>query len=765
MKYETKRNIIFIATFVFGSVYLIWRIFFTLPVHDGIGSLVAGFLLILAELVTTLGTFELYYSRMTMKDKEITPMELPKELYPDVDVFIATHNEPVDILYKTVNACTFMEYPDKKKVHIYLCDDGDRAEVAKLAEDFSIGYLGLSGNTHAKSGNYNHALSKTNSPLIATFDADMIPQRTFLMKKVPYFFEQDWIEEDAGGGSGYRRRTEEEKKDIKKIGLVQTPQSFYNPDLFQFNLFLERGIPNEQDFFSREINIMRNASNTVAYTGSNTILLREAMDRIGQFPYHTITEDFETSLRMQKEGYITYATREIQAAGLSTTTVQSMIKQRIRWAQGVIQSVQNTNAIFTKKLPLKSRISYLNVYLYWWSFLARLIFILAPILFALFHIRLVECDFWELLFFWLPSHLMSNIAAGYLSSKVRNLRWSQIVDTILCPYMIIPVFLESVGIHQKKFKVTSKKKESTSTTNLKYMIPHGILVALTIVAAVKFIYGKYGMALVFSSVICFWLLYNLIALLYSLFFMMGRPSLRKYERIGAEEPVTVRVYGREYHGMSRDVSEEGISFYMERYILFPEDKEFQIEIRTEYYKAYLNAELVFMKSIPDGGYQYSAKVVPQNEESKRNWMQIIHDRIHTLPQELDNWLTPYDDVLNNVKSRLRKAFVPKRKAVRKAIGKEMRFSNHLCALVIDTNYRYLSIEPYQPEKWISGEELSLQLDAALELRLKVGWMERETEKKCLLEVMNVDELMEKGIGLDTLTELIMQAGGEKSCSL
>lgn len=84
-----------------------------------------------------------------------------------------------------------------------------------------------------------------------------------------------------GGGSGYRRRTEEEKKDIKKIGLVQTPQSFYNPDLFQFNLFLERGIPNEQDFFSREINIMRNASNTVAYTGSNTILLREAMDRMG----------------------------------------------------------------------------------------------------------------------------------------------------------------------------------------------------------------------------------------------------------------------------------------------------------------------------------------------------------------------------------------------------------------------------------------------------------------------------------------------------
>jgi cellulose synthase (UDP-forming) len=30
-----------------------------------------------------------------------------------------------------------------------------------------------------------------------------------------------------------------------KVGLVQTPQSFYNPDLFQFNLYAENAIPNE----------------------------------------------------------------------------------------------------------------------------------------------------------------------------------------------------------------------------------------------------------------------------------------------------------------------------------------------------------------------------------------------------------------------------------------------------------------------------------------------------------------------------------------
>ena len=41
---------------------------------------------------------------------------------------------------------------------------------------------------------------------------------------------------------------------------------------------------------------MRNASNTAVYTGSNTVILRTALEEIGGFPYDTVTEDFETSL-------------------------------------------------------------------------------------------------------------------------------------------------------------------------------------------------------------------------------------------------------------------------------------------------------------------------------------------------------------------------------------------------------------------------------------------------------------------------------------
>lgn len=637
---EKKRNRCFILAISLSAVYLGWRIFFTIPWKAGILQAGAGIMLVLAETVTAIGMAELMIGRMKSSVCEIPFPEVPDNCFPDVDVLIATHNESPELLYKTINACTFLEYPDRKKVHIYVCDDGNREEIRKLSIHLGVGYLGVKNNRHAKSGNYNNALAHTESPLIATFDADMIPRRTFLIRTVPYFFIPD-----------------------KRIGLIQTPQSFYNQDLFQFNLFSEKDIPNEQDFFSREINVLRNSTNTAAYTGSNTVLLRSAMEEIGGFPYDTVTEDFEVSLRLQKAGYLTYATTEVLAAGLSTTTVSGMIRQRIRWARGVIQSIQNTNAVFSRDLPLASRLSYLNAYLYWWSFLCRMIFILAPILYALYGFRIVECGFWELILFWLPSHLCGQAAMKYLSTNIRNMRWSQIIDTILAPYLIFPVLLESIGIHQKKFKVTDKKNKRIKTVSWHYLIPHGILIFLTMVSILHFIRGKYGMALFYSSVILFWLGYNLTSLLYAGFFMMGRESRRLYDRIGAEEPVELWWRGEYRKGRTVDVSEQGIAVRTADPILAEKGDFLKIVVNTSYYKAILIGTCVYSRKEKSekntektgearNGF-LTAVVRPVGEDSRRNWLQIIHDREHSLPREIDPWMTVYDELYRNIRLRQR----------------------------------------------------------------------------------------------------------------
>ncbi len=739
----TRRNAFLLIATVLTIIYLIWRLLFTLPLNESIPEIIFGILLLMAEYVTCFTTFELFY-RKYKSDSVVLPVpEVDEKYYPHVDVFIATHNEPLDILYKTANACKYMEYPDKDKVHIYFCDDGNRETVAELAKELGIGYLGLANNKHAKSGNLNNALEKTNSPLIATFDADMIPQRTFLMKTVPYFFLPTFIEEDGV----WRKRTEEELDESYKIGLIQTPQSFYNPDLFQFNLYSEDKIPNEQDFFSKEVNIMRNSSNAVAYTGSNTLIARQAMLDIGGFPLHTITEDFETSIRIQKEQYITYATSEVQAAGLTTTDFKSMIKQRKRWGQGVIQSLQNTNAMFTSKLSRGGRITYLSSYLYWWSFLNRIVFILSPILFALFDFCVVSTDFSELIIFWMPSYLFYSISFRFLSSNVRNNRWSQTVDTIFAPYLILCIALESFGIHERKFKVTSKVKDERS--DFIYATPHIILILLSVAAIIKFTWGKYGWALLYSSVIIFWLCYNLISLIYAVFFMAGRKAYRQSERIHADEEIIIEFASVVSKAHTVDLSDEGMLFVSEEPIYVPEHEEFTIRINTKYYKTNLKANLVYVKQSLHQ-WSYAVTVVPMTSKDKNEYFQIIYDRNHSLPKEMDAWSSLPDDIRRNIYRRIMIAESQRRKHPRIDINKRVCFTNEATGFVHDFNYKYFAISDFFSNGHKDTENFYLSFDHGVVLELVKTDKVVEKNNALLFQVMNLDELAEEGVDIDIL---------------
>ncbi|GAB6927882.1 glycosyltransferase [Paenibacillus sp. JCM 10914] len=752
MQNEKRQHVLFVVTMILMSIYLLWRMIFTLPWDQGWMNMVFGILLIVAETVTVLTTFELFIQKMQKERTQLEFPNIPPEHYPDVDVFIATHNEPVDLLYKTVNACAFMDYPDKQKVHIYLCDDGGRPEVQELASEFGIGYLGFPGNKEAKSGNLNNALSKTSSPLIATFDADMIPQHTFLMKTVPYFLLSEFIEENGQ----WRPRREDEREEDFKLGLVQTPQSFYNPDLFQFNLYAEQEIPNEQDFFSREVNILRNASNAVAYTGSNTVISRRAMEEIQGFPLNTITEDFETSIRLQQAGYITYATQEVQAAGLTTTTIPSMIKQRIRWARGIIQSLQNTGAIFSKKLPIWTRVTYLSSFLYWWSFFNRLIFILAPILFALFDFQIVNTSFWEIVIFWLPSYFCYSMSMRYLSSNIRNQRWSQVIDTIFMPYLIMPVFLETIGIRERKFKVTSKKKTAGRKviSSLWYALPHIFLLLLSIAAVIRFVDGKYGLALFFSSIIIFWLMHNMIALFYALFFMVGRRAYRETERIRAQEDITIHYEASSlrYQGKTVDVSEQGIAFHVPYPIYLPERVRISLTVTTKRYEANLDAVVVYVKE--DGeGWRYSAMVQPISEADKRQYMQIIYDRKHSLPEQMNMWDTAYDDMLRNVRKRIVQPKSDQRKMPRVQLRQPVVFTNGARCTLRSFNYLFFSASGFQGDI-SAGTQVTFYTKSNIEIILQHTGKTTARHREVLLSVENIDELLERGLINQLLDDLI-----------
>ena len=723
----------FLLATLTSLVYLTWRAVFTLPWKNSAVAIVFGLLLLGSEITSALGTFELYWSKSHANKMELKLPQIPADWYPDVDVLIATHNESVELLYKTVNAIVYLDYPDKSKVHVYLCDDGNRPEMAQLARHFGIGYLGLANNKQAKSGNYNNALSKTHSPLVATFDADMIVRREFLMETVPYFFLPR-VKELSDGS--WALRTPEETDLHYKIGFIQTPQSFYNPDLFQFNLYAEQNIPNEQDFFSREINVMRNSSNAVAYTGSNTVIARQALEEIGGFPTDTITEDFETGIKIQSKGYTTYSTAKPLASGLAPTSIKSMVTQRVRWARGVIQSIKNCRVPFNKGLSITARVSYLFSYSYWWSFARRLVFTLAPIMFALFNQQIVVTTFWEIMVIWAPSYLFYSLATRCLSSDTRNQRWNQIIDTILAPFMVIPVLLETLGFRQRKFKVTDKSSSKPSASNAGYIIPQLIMLGLSVAGLVRYIGGKYGLALFYSTFICFWLVYNIINLLYAVYFMMGRQAYRASERFNAVIPVRLTYEGGVIETVTQNISEGGFLFVLPHPSFLPDDQPLDFTLETASYRAHVKGKIVFISTVGDK-WQYHVQLLPHlSEEDRREYLQLVYDREHSLPKSMNVWVTAFDDIVSNANQRIDKQHAEMRALPRIDLERFVRFEEGGSATLVNFNYKFILVRNLNTDE----RHLTLIPRSGVRIECEPTDIEMENPGLMLLSVVNWEDL-------------------------
>lgn len=662
-KYFARTVIIFrIATLV-SFIYIIWRIFFTIPTEHGVVSLVFGIILVVCE---TIGIFEEYEHFRSISKKVVPIMpEVRLEDYPDVDVFIATHNESTDLLFKTVNGCTYMDYPDKSKVHIYICDDANRPEMKALAKKLGVGYFGLEGNKDAKAGNLNNAISLTKSKLIATFDADMIPRRDFLMATVPYFMREE------------------------KIGFIQTPQSFYNADLFQFNLYAEDKIPNEQDFFFKEINVGRNSSNAPIYAGSNTVISRQALEEVGGIQTGTVTEDFATGVYIQSKGYKCYAIDDVHANGLSPTDLMSLVKQRERWGRGCVQSFKKIKILRNKGLSFAAKVSYFSCILYWWTFIRRYIYIISPILFAVFGVRIVDCSLKEILLFWLPYFLLTKYASKRLAGNIRTARWSDVIDTIIFPYMIIPIIKETFGIKEKKFVVTVKDK-STIESNSKaiYALPHILLLTFSVIGLGMCI----GTAIKYETlavvIIMFWLCINIYNLSMATFFMIGRKDLRENTRFKAELPVVLKDKDIVINAKTRDISESGLSIQMDYPDPIDDEREIAFSISSDLYKAQGMMRLCNVVDNMDG-WEYRFEITQLSDEDKREYYQLVYDREHSFPVKIKKGLSIYSDFYTNINKRIDGIVNSKRTRPRISVNRMYETSLGCRVEILDFNYDYV----------------------------------------------------------------------------
>ena len=532
-KVEYRKFLIFINT-VICFIYIIWRIT-VIPIHSGVISFLLGVTLFSAEvlgLISFLNFKYLFTKKYKLELKTLDDFQYGN--IPYVDVLICTYNEPLYLLEKTIAASTNLDYP-KYKFKIHVCDDGRRDSLKLLCEKYNVNYIKRDNNEGAKAGNINNALKYLKGDLFAVLDADMIPKKEFLSRTVGYFTNEN-------------------------LAFVQVPQVYYNKDTYQYNLM--KNIPNEQDFFMRDIQEARAAINAVLHVGTNALFKREYVDEIGGYPTCSITEDMAVGMLLQSRGYDSVFINEELVLGLSATTFTELVKQRDRWCRGNIQVLKYFNPIFTKGLTLPQKIAYFDGGVYWFSNLQKIIFISCPLIYLLTRKIIIDSSILNLLNIYIPFILGQILIFNTLSPGNRKLTWSHFYEIAMAPHLTLSILKEML-FFKTEFNVTLKEiQQGRKQFQFKVAFPHIVIAVVTIIAwivSTRLLIEK-NIHIQAYLLNMGWSIYNFIAAIICIKVAYQKPIFRTSERININEDITVECDYKQnkFKAKILNLSEKGI---------------------------------------------------------------------------------------------------------------------------------------------------------------------------------------------------------------
>jgi cellulose synthase (UDP-forming) len=279
---------------------------------------------------------------------------LPADRLPSVDVFIPTYDEERAVLERSIVGALALDYPN---FTVWVLDDSRRPWLAELCAAKGARYLTRPDNTHAKAGNVNAALARTEGDLVAVLDADFVPRRNFLWRTVGFFGDPS-------------------------VACLQTPQYFFNKDHIQTNLGLGNRWSDDQRLFFDVVMPSRDAWGAAFCCGTGALLRRTAFEAIGGLATGSICEDMLTSMVLKRRGFETIYLNEELCIGLAPESTSAFFVQRSRWARGHVQMLFLKNGIFGAGLPFFYRL--LSLPGYWVVQVpVRLLYIMLPLLYLL----------------------------------------------------------------------------------------------------------------------------------------------------------------------------------------------------------------------------------------------------------------------------------------------------------------------------------------------------------------------------------------------
>lgn len=538
---DRDRTLVSLGVAAAFGYYLIWRVPAVIAASSVSPSSAYTWFVFILEILAMgeIALFLLIMSRTSDHSAEADRLErnlmaLPASEWPRVDILIPTYNEGPEVLERSILAAKALHY---ERFAVWVCDDGqDRLWLRDMCKELGVGYLTREDRQHAKAGNINAALARTDGDLIAVFDADFAPARNFLLRTVGFFADP-------------------------QIGLVQTPQHFFNRDPVQTNLAALKEIPDEQRLFFDHMAASRDAWGCAFCCGAGSIVRRTALEQVGGVPTASVTEDLLTSLAILRAGYRTRYLNERLAVGLAPENLEAYVVQRRRWCEGAVQG------LFTKEGPLGPGLRLLDRLLYFptgWlvQHPIRLIMLSVPALYFLTGVTP---------FPGLTPEVFISIILPLVIAAAAGMMW-------FAPGCYVPLVSTAVGAHIALHVVPSALLTLVKHNGLSFVVTpkgkaaegrridrRGLTFAIGVAGLTAAGMAFNGTALrfdhdaaTFNAIANAWGTVNLVICFLIGVLSIDRRRPRVEERFDAAEPVTIhRHNGDDLHAIVTDLSTTG----------------------------------------------------------------------------------------------------------------------------------------------------------------------------------------------------------------
>lgn len=521
----SHRVVMLVIAIILALRYIWWRVTETVAPFGLNLDWMASWSLLGLEFLALIGSISAFFIMMRVKSRSEEASEHanwwePGPL-PSVSLMIATYNEELEVLERTIIGAQALRHPNKE---VLVLDDGRRDWLRDYCAKMGVGYLRRPDNKDSKAGNINHALERlaereTPPDFVAVLDADFVPHRGFLRRTLALFHESD-------------------------VGLVQTPQHFFNADPIQHNLGISQSYPDEQRFFFDHMQPSRDGWGMAFCCGTSSVIRFSALEDIGGFPTESITEDFMLTLALQNSGWRTVYLNEALTEGLAPEGLKEYVTQRARWCLGLMQIARGSLGPLAKNnLRLRDRWSVADSVFYWLTtFTFRLASLLFPLLYWFGNVTVVNAQLADVITYFGAYYLwvllsLNLLSRGHVVPILNDV--SQLIGAYPIARSAITGLIKPYG---HPFSVTAKGGDrSKIVVQWRMMLPFAGILVLTLVGlSLGLFFDQFAF---FDAgdgkwVILFWTIYNVFVLIVT---MVACVELPRRERHVADAPEHVRL--------------------------------------------------------------------------------------------------------------------------------------------------------------------------------------------------------------------------------